>query len=333
MRIAIDIMGGDFAPEAIIEGALKAATIDSSRQIILVGKSEVLQTVGSLPTNVSTVQAASVMGMDESVENLTGKKDSSIWLATKLVKDGAADAVVSAGSTAAQMASAFLLLGRIPGIRRPAIATVVPTMAGGRILLDVGANADSTPEMLLQFALMGDVYAKVVLGVERPEVALLSNGQEDSKGNNLTVAAHQLIAAADLNFIGNLEGRNLTKGNYHVLVTDGFTGNVALKVLEGTASTLFTMIKREITSNIGRKIGAGLIKGGLKEVKNQLDYAEYGGAPLVGVKGISIICHGSSNSKAIKNAIKVAEQCYKSDFVKQISLALEKNKAAKTEKE
>ena len=330
MRIAVDIMGGDFAPRAIVEGALLSAGQNPHNQIILVGKSEVFQTLGHLPDNVSTVMAATVMGMDESVENLMGKKDSSIWVATKLVKDGAADAVVSAGSTGAQMAAALLQFGRIKGITRPALATVIPTARGGKILLDIGANADCTPDMLLQFALMGEVYARIVLGIENAEVALLSIGAEECKGNKLTIEAHQLLVASGLNFIGNREGRDLAAGNYDVLVTDGFTGNVALKLLEGVSSTIFAMIKEELQKNTKRKLGAALVRSGFRDIKKNLDYAEYGGAPLVGVKGISIICHGSSNAKAVKNAIKVAARCVEGDFLSQIDLALTKN-SEKTE--
>jgi glycerol-3-phosphate acyltransferase PlsX len=333
LRIAVDIMGGDFAPQVIVEGAVKAATENPQLQIILVGKSEVLQTLSALPNNVSTVMAATVMGMDEPVENLMGKKDSSIWVASKLVKDGAADAVVSAGSTAAQMACGLLLFGRIAGISRPALATVIPTARGGKILLDVGANADCTALMLLQFALMGDIYAKIVLGIDDPQVALLSNGSEAGKGNKLAVEAHNLLEASGVNFIGNREGRDVAAGNYDVLVTDGFTGNVVLKLMEGLSSTLFSIIKEELQKSANRKIGGMLVRPAFKDIKKSMDYAEYGGAPLVGVKGISIICHGSSNAKAIKNAIKVAEKCLKGDFVAKINQALNKNNEKKQDSE
>lgn len=323
MRIAVDIMGGDKAPEEIIAGSLAAAQQYKEWHLTLVGQSEALPK--NLPDNVNTAISTSVMAMDESVENLRSKKDSSIWIATKLVKDNLADAVVSAGSTAAQMATALLLLGRIPGITRPAIATMMPTLAGGKIMLDVGANSECTAEMLLQFAQMGDIYSRLVMKAANPQIALLSNGSEECKGTETVIAAHELIKKSGLNFIGNREGRDITKGNYDVLVCDGFAGNVALKSIEGTSSTIFSLLKEQLQKSAVRKMGAAMIMPGLKEIKAALDYAEYGGAPLLGVGGVSIICHGSSDRIAIKNAIRVAGTCVEGNFIEKIKATIKQS--------
>ncbi len=324
MRISVDLMGGDHAPKEIFQGAMSFAELYPQHQVILVGKKEIIETLVKLPGNISTYPAEEVMGMDEPVTNLVKKKDSSIWVATKLVKDNQADAVISAGSTAAQMTSALLQLGRIKGISRPAIATILPTLQKAGIMLDIGANADCKPEMLYQFAVMGSVYSQIYFGIKNPRIALLSNGEEECKGNELVVATHEILAKSGLNFIGNKEGRDLIKGGYDVMVCDGFTGNVALKTIEGTAGAIFSMLKKELTSSALRKLGAGLIKPGLKQIKNAMDYSEYGGAPLLGVKGISIICHGSSNNKAIFNAMRVAETCWEGRFVEKIEEVLQK---------
>ncbi len=322
MRIAVDIMGGDYAPQEIIKGALMAGEKNPERHYILVGTTEALNTLPPLPSNISTCLAGSVIGMDEAVENLLSKKDSSIWLATKLVKDKEADAIVSSGSTGAQMVAANLLLGRIKGISRPAIIGIIPTPKGDKLYVDMGANTACTPEMLLQFAIMGNVYAKQKMGIENPKIALLSNGTEEHKGTEIVVAAHKLLAEGKLNFIGNLEGRDIPAGNYDVMVTDGFTGNVALKTIEGTAAVLLGMIKKELTINPLRKLGAALIMPGLKSIKKVLDPNEQGGAPLVGIKGISIISHGSSNNIAVYNALEVAANCIEGDFVNKITQAI-----------
>jgi len=308
-------MGGDLAPKEIIAGGKAIAAKEPSWEILMVGLPAAKPLLGELPANISFVPCGSVMGMDEPVEALLHKKDSSIWLATKLVKDGEAQAVVSAGSTGAQMSAAILLLGRVKGIARPAITVVLPTLQGGKVMLDMGANPDVKPEMLLQFAQMGVIYANIVRGVESPRVVLLSNGAEECKGNEVTVAAHKLLAASELNFAGNIEGRGIPKGDYDVLVCDGFAGNIVLKTMEGLNSALFSLLKEEFSRNLLRKTGAALVWRGLKNIKLRLDYAEHGGAPLLGVNGVSIICHGSSPARAIENAVKVAASCVKGDFV------------------
>lgn len=321
MRIAVDAMGGDYAPEEIIKGALRAAETWPELQLILVGQQEQILPffMGTKPSNISLVEASEVIGMDEHPANaVRKKKDASIVVATRLVKLGEADAVVSAGSTGAQMAAALLGLGRIKGIDRPAIGTVLPTAEGGKLILDVGANLDATPEHLCQYALMGSIYAEKILGIPKPRVGLLNIGSEEGKGNELTQKAYALLKVAPVNFIGNVEGRDVPYGRADVVVCEGFVGNVLLKTAEGLAGVLFQLIKEKITSNIFRKLGALAVKPGLKEISQMMDYAEYGGAPLLGVNGISIICHGSSKSKAIFNAIRVAQECIQVRLIEHI---------------
>lgn len=321
MRIAVDAMGGDHAPEEIIKGTLMAAEANPNVQLILVGQEERIRPLlsDSKLKNISVYGASEVIEMDEHPANaVRKKKDSSIVVATKLVKRGDADAVVSAGSTGAQMAAALLGLGRIKGIERPAIATVLPTPEGGKLLLDVGANMDATPEQLCQFALMGNIYAKKILEISNPRVGLLNVGSEEGKGNELTQKTYPLLKASSLNFMGNVEGRDVPYGRADVVICDGFAGNILLKTLEGLAGVLFEQIKERITSNLVRKLGALAVKPGLKEIAQMMDYAEYGGAPLLGVNGISIICHGSSKAKAIMNAIRVARECVQVGLIEQI---------------
>ncbi len=314
VRIAIDAMGGDLAPDALVQGALQAAKANSGVEIILVGQTDKLPAAAELPQNVTIEAAASVMAMDESVENLRKKRDSSIWVATKMVKDGRADAIISAGSTGAQMAAALLLLGRIPGITRPGICTVFPTLQGGSVLLDIGANLELEPEQYLQFAVLGLVAAEVLLGRQNPTVGLLNNGTEEHKGPDKVVAAHQLLKNSRLNFIGNVEARDIMSGACDVIVTDGFTGNAVLKTSEGIAKTLLGLLKKELTAGLTRKIGAALVMPGLKGLKDMMDYRKVGGAPLLGVNGISVVCHGSSDAAAIASAVGQALNLYNSDF-------------------
>ncbi len=321
MRIAVDAMGGDHAPEEIIKGVLIAAEKNPEVQLILVGQKERILPflAGAKPKNISLYEATEVIAMDEHPANaVRKKKDSSIVVATRLVKLGEADAVVSAGSTGAQMASALLGLGRIKGIERPAIATILPTPEGGKLILDVGANMDATPEQLSQYALMGSIYAEKILKIPKPRVGLLNVGSEEGKGNDLTQKAYGLLKGAQLNFIGNVEGRDVPYGRADVVVCEGFVGNILLKTAEGLAGVLFQQIKEKITSTTVRKLGALAVKPGLKEIAQMMDYAEYGGAPLLGVNGISIICHGSSNAKAILNAIRVAQECVQIQLIEQI---------------
>lgn len=321
MKIAVDVMGGDHAPVEIIKGALNAVEANKGIEVILVGDQEAIAAqVPTLPSRVEAVYSQTVMAMDESVENIRHKKDSSIFVATSLVKEGKAQAVVSAGSTGAQMAAAILLLGRIKGVKRPAIVIPYPTLEGDKVMLDGGANPDATAENLMDFAILGNAYAKSLLGIDCPRVALLSNGSESHKGTAAVIAAHKIMAEAQVfNFIGNVEGRDMMVGDYDVVVCDGFSGNIVLKLTEGVASGLFKLIKKEITATTTRKIGAALIKPGLKNIKKLMDYSAYGGAPLLGVKGVSLVCHGSSKALAVENAVTNAASCVEHGFIEALT--------------
>lgn len=318
IRIAVDAMGGDLAPDALVQGAIRAAGEIDNVQLILVGQPDKLPAEDKLPANVTVEAAATVMAMDESVENLRKKRDSSIWVATKMVKEGRADAVISAGSTGAQMAAALLLLGRIPGITRPAICTVFPTMKNGSVLLDIGANLELEPQQYVQFAVLGKVAAETLLDRENPTIGLLNNGTEENKGPDKLVEAHKLLKDSGLNFMGNFEARGLMSGDADVIVTDGFTGNAVLKTAEGLAKTLMGMLKDELTANAGRKLGAALVMPGLKRLKETMDYKQYGGAPLLGVNGLSLVCHGSSDADTIFNAVKKTVDLCERGFVEQL---------------
>lgn len=321
MRIVVDAMGGDYAPEEIIKGMLLAAETWPDLHLILVGQQERILPffLSPKPTNISLVEASEEIGMDEHPASaVRKKKDASIVVATRLVKHGEADAVVSAGSTGAQMAAALLGLGRIKGIERPAIATVMPTAKGGKLILDVGANLNASPEHLYQYALMGSIYAGKILGIPNPRIGLLNIGSEDGKGNELTRNAYSLLKVAPVNFIGNVEGRDVPYGRADVVVCEGFVGNVLLKTAEGVVELFVKLIKEKITSTMIRKLGALAVKPGLIEIAQMLDHAGYGGAPLLGVNGISIICHGSSKAKAIFNAIRIAQECVQVRLIEQI---------------
>lgn len=317
MRISVDAMGGDYAPGEIITGALNAAKTMPGLELLLVGTEEAFRQY--LPVGipgVETVVCGSVMAMDESVENLRKKRDSSIYLATEAVADGKADALISCGSTAAQMAAAVLLLGRIKGVKRPAIVLPFPTLKGSRVMLDGGANSDADADNMMDFAVLGNAYARFLTGEEHPEVVLLSNGTEDHKGNAVVRETNERLRACKfLNFTGNIEGRDIMKGDYDVLVTDGFTGNIAMKVTEGVASGMFKLVKDEITATAARKIGAALVKPGLKNIAKKFDYNNYGGMPLLGVNGVSVVCHGSSKAKAAETAVLAAAGFAEQDFI------------------
>ncbi|HHY61256.1 MAG TPA: phosphate acyltransferase PlsX [Clostridia bacterium] len=327
MRIAVDAMGGDYAPLEIVKGAVAAAQTYPDTTIILVGREEeVARELAQYPRlpNIEVVHAPDVVAMDEQPALALRRKKgtTSIGVATELVKQGEAEALVSAGSTGAQMAAALLILGRIRGIQRPAITTLYPSLNKPTVLLDVGANTDVEAETLLQFAVMGSIYAEKILGRPNPSVGLLNIGTEPNKGNDQAKAAFNLLSQSFLNFAGNVEARDLPQGVVDVLVCDGFVGNVVLKLSEGLATTIFQLLKQELTAGLRAKMGAALVAPGLKKLKNMLDYAEYGGAPLLGVKGVSIICHGSSKARAITNAIKVAKDCVAIRMVEQIEASV-----------
>jgi glycerol-3-phosphate acyltransferase PlsX len=313
VKIAVDAMGGDDAPFSEVKGALDACEAFAV-EIILVGDEAAIKAAlsayGKTPPAISIVHTPSRIGMGESPLNVRRKKDASICVATEKVKSGEAVAVISAGNSGASMAAAFFILGPIPGIDRPAIATLLPTLKGTAILIDAGANVDCKPKHLAAFAVMGDVYARDVLGIAKPKVGLLNIGEEDSKGNELTKEAFLLLKSAPIHFIGNVEGKELYAGDADVVVCDGFVGNIVLKVSEGLAETITQFLKKEIMSSTLGKLGGLLLKPAFRRFKTKIDYAEYGGAPLLGVNGISIISHGRSSPKAIKNAIRVAKESF-----------------------
>jgi glycerol-3-phosphate acyltransferase PlsX len=306
IRIAIDAMGGDFGPEPIIEGVTQA--LDEKKFLpILVGDRE--QILQHLPQyyleQVEIVESSDVIAMSESATKALKRKESSIFKAVELVRDKKADAIVSAGHSGATMALATLRIGRLPHISKPALATLMPSLSanGKTLLLDVGAVTDCTAKNLYEFAIMGEVYAQKVLGLSNPSVGLLSNGEEESKGNALTKEAFKLLKNVS-GFKGNVEGSDIFNGEVDVVVCDGYTGNIVLKASEGVVKTIFTLMKEQIRKSIPAKFGALLMrKKVFTKLKKKVDYAEYGGAPLLGVNGCAIISHGKSNSKAIKNAI------------------------------
>lgn len=314
MKIAVDAMGGDDAPASIVEGAIEAAR-DFEVEPILVGdEAEIKKALSAHRTQglpLSIVHASQRVGMDESPSSVVRKKkDSSIWVATRLVKESKAVAVISAGNTGASMATGLFNLRPIPGVERPAIATPLPTLGGTAIMIDVGANVDCKPSHLLQFAIMGQIYAQEIFGIKNPRVGLLSIGGEDSKGNELTKETFKLLKNSKLRFIGNVEGRDVYSGGADVIVCDGFIGNVALKISEGLSDAMISFLKTEILASTSGKLGYALLKSAFARFRKKVDYAEYGGAPLLGLEGISIICHGHSSPHAIKNAIRVAKESY-----------------------
>ena len=321
MKIAVDAMGGDFAPREIVKGALNAA-LELGLGIILVGDEELLRAeLYDCDTSglVSIVHAPEVIDMKEHpAVAVRRKKGSSIVRAAQLVKEGSAAAMVSAGSTGAVMASALLGLGRIKGVDRPAIAGVLPNEKGLTVLLDAGANVDCKPQHLLQFGIMGYLYAKKILGIANPRVGLLSNGEEETKGNEVTQAAYPMLLSAGINFIGNVEGRDIFCGTVDVVVCDGFIGNIVLKTGEGLAGALLKMMKEEVTKSWLAKMGTVMAEPALKGLQRRIDYSEYGGAPLLGANGVFIICHGRSTAKAIKNAINVAGESVENRLVEAI---------------
>ncbi len=307
MKIAVDAMGGDLAPAVVVEGAVHAAS-KLGVSVILVGdKTRVEAELGRHRTksaNITVRHASEVVLMDESpIKAIRNKRDSSLRVCFELVKSGEAGAVVSAGNSGAAMAAGILLLKRLKGVERPAIAVSLPTMKDPAVLLDVGGNVDCKPVHLMQFAIMGDVYARYALKKKHPRVGLLSNGEEEAKGNELTRESNALIKKTSLNYIGYVEGREIYQGNVDVVVADGFVGNVVLKLSEGLVEAVTGMLKKEIMSSISSRIGYFLAKEAFGKLKKKIDYAEYGGAPLLGINGICIISHGRSNAKAIKNAI------------------------------
>jgi len=314
LTIAVDAMGGDHAPKPEVEGAIRAAKTLGVK-VVLVGREDVVrreldshEDAASLPIDVHHASEQITMH-DSAARAVRSKRDSSLRVASRLVRDGCAQGFVSAGNTGAVMATAKMVQGVVPGVDRPALAGVFPTLGGSPVVMvDVGANVDSSPHMLAQFAIMGEMYSRVILRRENPRVGLLSIGEEEHKGNEMTRAATPLLKSLSLNFIGNVEGRDIYTGKADVIVCDGFTGNVALKVSEGLVEMIKSMLQESLEATITRKIGYVLSRTAFTDFKRRVDYSEYGGAPLLGVKGVCIICHGRSNGNAIKNAIRVAAE-------------------------
>lgn len=315
ITIAVDAMGGDHAPKSEVEGALRAVKSLSNVRVLLVGREDVVRAElnehGSwqhLPIEIR--HASEVITMEDSAAKaMRAKKDSSIRVASRFVREGEAQGVVSAGNTGAVMATSKMVQGMVKGVERPALATAFPTLKGTpTVLVDVGANVDASATMLAQFAIMGNVYSRAIFSVHRPRVGILSIGEEEHKGNALVHAATPILKQLPIHFIGNVEGRDLYTGLADVIVCDGFIGNVALKVSEGLIEVIKQMLKESLNATITRQVGAVLAKNGFAEFKRRTDYSEYGGAPLLGVKGVCIICHGRSNANAIKNAIRVAAE-------------------------
>ncbi|MGH9493774.1 MAG: phosphate acyltransferase PlsX [Candidatus Sulfotelmatobacter sp.] len=315
--IALDAMGSDRAPKPEIEGAIHAARQYGVR-VVLVGPESIVKaeldrhpSAARLPLEV--VHAAEHITMEDKIEAIRAKRDSSMRVGLRMVREGGASGFVTAGNTGAAMATAKIVLGAVAGVDRPALAAVFPTAPGNpAMLLDVGANVDCTAQNLEQFAVMGDVYFRAMYGkrpgTSGPRIGLLSIGEEDTKGNDLTREALQLLKQAPLNFVGNVEGRDLYNGKLDVIVADGFVGNVALKISEGVANLVRTVLKESLKATITSQVGALLSRSAFADFKKRLDHTEYGGAPLLGVKGVCIITHGSSNANAMKNAIRVASE-------------------------
>jgi glycerol-3-phosphate acyltransferase PlsX len=326
VRIAVDAMGGDVGPTVTVEGAVAAAR-EYKVEIVLVGDKATVERElarhGAARLPVTVRHASQVVSMDESPSQaLRRKRDSSLRIAAELVRDGEAGAFVSAGNTGAAMAIAMFTLGVLPGVDRPAIAVVLPNLKGRTILLDVGANVDPKPKHLVQYAVMGQMYARDILGIASPRVGLLSVGEEEGKGNELVREVFKTLEAMPLNFAGNVEGRDLYNGTVDVVVTDGFTGNVALKISESLADMIVHLIREELTSTPIAKLGALLVRPAFRRFWKRVDYNELGGAPLLGINGACIISHGASPPRAVKNAIRVATEWLRSDVNAHIRAAI-----------
>jgi glycerol-3-phosphate acyltransferase PlsX len=314
LTIAVDAMGGDHAPQSEIAGAVEAVR-SSDVKVLLVGQQEVLRPEfqkvdGYRDLPIEIVHASEVITMtDSAAKAVRTKRDSSMRVASRLVRDGCAQAMVSAGNTGAVMATAKMVQGVVPGVERPALVGIFPTMEQKPVVLvDVGANVDCDSEMLAQFALMAEIYSRKVLHTQNPRVGILSIGEEEHKGNDLTRATFPLLKSLNINFIGNVEGRDIYAGNVDVIVCDGFIGNVALKVSEGLVDMFKKLLRESLENSIAGKIGYAFSRSAFADFRKRLDYSEYGGAPLLGVRGGCIICHGRSNANAIKNAIRVAAE-------------------------
>lgn len=330
MKIAVDAMGGDFAPRNIVEGAVQAAR-EYGVPVLLVGdekvvREELARYPGSDSLPLTVAHASEVVGMDESpLAPIRKKKDSSIKVAFDLFKKGEASALVSAGNSGAVLATAVFVLEKLKGVDRPAIGTIFPTLKGWTLLLDAGANVDCKSFHLVQFAIMGDAYAKYILKKKKPIVGLLSNGEEESKGNELIRETNAILRKSSIGYIGPVEGRDIFNGRADVVICDGFVGNAALKICEGLAEAIGSMIREELKVSLRAKIAYLLARNAVNDIKKKLDYSEYGGAPLLGVDGVVIIGHGRSSAKAIKNAIRLAHEFAQIGLPKLLVQNLEEN--------
>ncbi|WP_251549117.1 phosphate acyltransferase PlsX [Neobacillus muris] len=325
MKLAIDAMGGDNAPKEVVLGAMKAINEFPELQITLVGdESKIKETLTSSERLTIIHTDEVILSTDEPVRAVRRKKNASMVLAAAQVAEGKADACLSAGSTGALMAAGLFVVGRIEGIDRPALAPTLPTIGGeGFLLLDVGANADAKPDHLLQYAIMGSIYSEKVRGIQNPRVGLLNIGTEEKKGNELTKHAYGLLKQANINFVGNVESRDLLEGVADVVVTDGFTGNMVLKTIEGTALGMFKMLKTTLMSSLKSKLAAGMLKPEFSSLKSKLDYSEYGGASLFGLKAPVVKAHGSSDAQAIFSAIKQTREMVNNDVIGLIKQTVE----------
>ncbi|WP_449539975.1 phosphate acyltransferase PlsX [Ferdinandcohnia sp. Marseille-Q9671] len=325
MRLAIDAMGGDHAPEEIVKGIMNALQHYKDLEVTLIGDETKIRQFLTNEERVTIIHTEDVIeATDEPVRAVRRKKNASMVLMAKEVSEGRADACISAGNTGALMTAGLFIVGRIEGIDRPALAPTLPTLdKKGFLMLDVGANVDAKPEHLLQYAIMGSIYSEKVRGITNPRIGLLNVGTEDKKGNELTKQAFDLIKATNLHFVGNVEARDLLEGVADVVVTDGFTGNVALKTIEGTALSMFSMLKTAFTSNLKSKLAAGMLMPQLKILKKTLDYSEYGGAGLFGLKAPVIKAHGSSDANGIFSAVRQTYEMVEKDVAGTIYKALE----------
>ena len=315
MKIAVDAMGGDFAPQNVVEGAFLVAKKHGVKVVLVGDEDQVSKELSKYPTSKLPIyihHAPHVVAMHDSPSTVIRRmKDTSIKIAIDLEKEGQVSGVVSAGNSGAAMALAMVILRKLEGVERPAIATIHPTTKGSTVLIDSGGNVDCKPIHLVQFAMMGDAYAKYILGKETPRIGVLSNGEEEGKGNELTREVHDILSETDLNYIGYAEGRDLNNGEVDVIVCDGFVGNVALKVSEGLWETIHAILKQEAEDNIRAKVAYFLMGRAIRRLEKRIDYAEVGGAPLLGINGNCVICHGSSNAKAMMNAILLASNLAK----------------------
>jgi len=321
MRVAVDIMGGDYGPSNAIQGAVSASR-EFNLKVLLVGAEEIikeeLEKIELMDADIEIVNASESIGMGEGLLSFRKKSNSSILIGLKLVKENKADAFVSVGNTGAVVYLSRRELGALNGVERPALALLVPTLTGVTLLTDVGANANCSANHLVQFALMGEVFMKAAMGIENPKIALMSIGEEGSKGNDLTREVNKKLKTSSLNFIGNVEGKDIYSGKADVIVSDGFTGNIALKTSEGVVANFARMARMEIMKNIFVRIGFFLMKRHLKKFYKKMDYAEYGGAYLLGINGVCIVGHGRSNPVAIKNAVKLARDYVKGKVLERI---------------